>query len=164
MRTRRSAGGPAFPFPPTPEVEERALTVVENPETHELSIRRSYEVRPEYEVHSAETGDPSNGPFVYYSQTTGPNIHDQRLFQMEKKDGRWKMAFAWQAEGTGKAPLIMDLMTRMPDAFNRSTNTMLYDMDHILSKAFVMAGKLLGHDFMQEFFSDLGYRSEDEGE
>jgi hypothetical protein len=162
MRTRRPAGGPAFPFPPTPESEERGLAVVEEaeaPPTREISIRRNYDVRPGYEVHSAETGDPADGPFVYYSQTSGPNIHDQRLFQMEKKDGRWKMAFAWQAEGNGEVPFFMKLMTRMPDAFNRGTNMMLYDMDHIWGSALVFMDKFLGQGFMQKAF---GLDHEDE--
>lgn len=164
MRTRRPSGGPAFPFPPTPEVEERSLTVAEEvPETREISIRRHYDVRPGYEVHSAESGDPADGPFVYFSQTSGPNIHDQRLFQVEKKDGRWRMAFAWQAEGTGESPFIVNLMSRIPDSFNRSANMMLYDMNHIWGSVFGLMDKFLGYGSVKGMFGDLlGACNEDE--
>lgn len=165
MRARRSSGGPAFPFPPPPEAGETAPEATPAMETStelstELStvkqdlIRRvpmTHDVDGDREIFSAESGDPSSPSFVYFHEVRGPGYRDQRIFQLEQRNGRWRAAAAWQAEGVGEPPAILKIGASDPECFNRAASTLLYDFNPFITK-------------MLEFFDTgfLNFLGEDE--
>lgn len=144
MRARRSKGGPAFPFPPPPEVQAEEPQTEPEPST-ELSVVKQelmrsvpvrHEVTADRETFSAESGsrDPSAPRFVYFHETRGHGFRDQRIFQIERRGGKWRAAAAWQAEGEGEPPAFLQMGAAHPECFNRVANSLLYDFDPLITK------------------------------
>lgn len=156
MRARRSKGGPAFPFPPPPEEEPTKEQASAEPSKELSAVKQelirtvpvTHEVSGDRETFSAESGsrDPSAPSFVYFHETRGPGYRDQRIFQIERRNGRWRAAAAWQAEGVGEPPALLQLGASMPECFNKATSHLLYDLDPLINRMLELfdGGKLLG--------------------
>ena len=94
-----------------------------------------YESKPiAPEVRSGESRCPSTGLFTFAFETRTDRARDQRIFQIEEHDGKWRISSAWQAEGSGKLPFVAQIFRAHPDIMNKAANTLLYQFDGIVER------------------------------
>jgi hypothetical protein len=138
MRVRRPKGGPSFPF--SVVLDEKAP---DEPRTELSAVRQELirtvpaarEIGEDRETFSAESGsrDPSAPSFVFFHAIRGPDYRDERIFQIERRNGRWRAAAAWRAEGVGEPPTLLGLFASMPELFNKAASNLLYDLDPLVN-------------------------------
>lgn len=131
MGARRPRKDSMFPMNPVPSSGGNLVPYVPQAPSEESWMK------------SSESRDLAKGVVTFFFESNFENSHDRRIFQIEEKDGKWKVASAWQAEGKGRLPMAIRVFRQNPDIFNQAANGLLYRFDSIIDRMVQFSNNVL---------------------